>query len=79
MVAPKSRTVADLAAIADNDRLELIGGAIVEKAAPSIPHAFAASRLGGRLDGFNGRPGRRGPGGWWLLSKIHVQYATSEA
>ncbi|MBX3156495.1 MAG: Uma2 family endonuclease [Deltaproteobacteria bacterium] len=75
---PKPKTVADLAAIADHDRLEIIGGSIVEKAVPSPDHAFTKARLGGLLHGFNRRPGRRGPGGWWILPEIHVEYRTGE-
>jgi hypothetical protein len=63
---PSPATLADLAAAIPNDRLELVGGELVEKAAPSVDHGFAESRLAGRLDPFNRRPGRRGPGGWWI-------------
>jgi Uma2 family endonuclease len=75
---PKPATAADLDDIPEHDRLEIVGGAIVEKASPSPEHSFAESRLGGVLHGFNRRPGRRGPGGWWILTEIHVEYATGE-
>lgn len=81
MVAPSKptpATVEDLRAVDDNDRLEIIGGTIVEKAIPSREHSFSEGRLGGILHGFNRRPGRRGPGGWWILPEIHVEYATGE-
>src|SRR5262245_32355293 len=75
---PKPANVADLRAVAENDRLEIVGGTIVEKASPSPEHSFAESRLGGILHGFNRRPGQRGPGGWWILTEIHVEYASGE-
>lgn len=75
---PLIATAADLAAIPDHDRLEIVGGGIVEKAAPSAAHSFAESRLGGVLHGFNRRPGTRGPGGWWILTEIHVEYPAGE-
>jgi Uma2 family endonuclease len=75
---PKPATAADLGALPVKDRLEIVGGTIVEKAAPSPEHSFAESRLGGVLHGFNRRPGKRGPGGWWILTEIHVEYTTGE-
>lgn len=75
---PTPATVDDLRASPDNDRLELIAGSLVEKAAPSAEHGFAETRLGGILHGFNRRPGSRGPGGWWILTEIHVGYAGEE-
>ncbi|HEU0034401.1 MAG TPA: Uma2 family endonuclease [Kofleriaceae bacterium] len=65
-------------AMADNDRLELVAGTIVEKAAPSPDHSFAESRLSGLLHGFNRRPGSKGPGGWWIMAEVHVGYADDE-
>jgi Uma2 family endonuclease len=75
---PAPATAEDLLAVVDHDRLEIIAGAIVEKAAPSPAHGFSETRLGGVLHGFNRRPGRRGPGGWWIMTEIHVEYATGE-
>jgi Uma2 family endonuclease len=72
---PRPASVEDLRAIADNDRLEIIGGEIVEKAMPSPKHGFAESQLGGLLHPFNRRPGSRGPGGWWIMLEIHVEYS----
>ncbi len=80
MVSP-SRALAtfeDLAASPGPDRLEVIGGDLVHKAAPSPSHAFAEMKLGALVDPFNRRPGERGPGGWWLFTEIHVEYRTHE-
>ena len=75
---PKLATALDLGELPAHDRHEIVAGAIVEKAAPSAEHSFAESRLGGLLHGFNRRPGRRGPGGWWILTEIHVEYVAGE-
>jgi Uma2 family endonuclease len=75
---PKPATAAELAALPANDRLEIVAGTIVEKASPSPEHSFAEGRLGGLLHGFNRRPGPRGPGGWWILPEIHVEYAAGD-
>ncbi len=80
MVSPsrKLATFDDLRTARDPDRLEIVGGEIVEKAMPSPNHAFAEMKLGALIDPFNRRPGARGPGGWWLFTEIHVQYRTNE-
>lgn len=81
MAVPSSRkpaTVEDLRSITIRDRLEIVDGVIAEKASPSPDHSFAESRLGGVLHGFNRRPGKRGPGGWWILTEIHVEYPSGD-
>jgi hypothetical protein len=80
-VATPSRnyaTLADLVARPEHDRLEIIGGEIVEKAVPSFPHATAELELAAAIAPFNRRPGGRDPGGWWLTTEIHVVYPTGE-
>jgi Uma2 family endonuclease len=54
-----------------------VSGPSVERA-PSPAKRFAQSRLGGVLHGYNRPPGRRGPGGWWVLAEIDVAYATGD-
>ena len=80
MVAPLRRpaTFEDLLARDDPDRLEIIGGEIVEKAAPSPTHSLAEIKLGVAVDPFNRRPGSRGPGGWWIFTEIHVGHPGEE-
>jgi Uma2 family endonuclease len=76
---PPNATAADLQAVGESSRTEIIGGELVEKAMPSMAHAAAqlavAQVIGPR---FNRRPGGRWPGGWWLGTEAHVQYATHE-
>ena len=71
-------TLEDLLAHDDPDRLEIIGGQIVEKAMPSPQHSHTKSKLAVAVDPFNRKPGRRGPGGWWSFMDIHVGYARGE-
>lgn len=80
MVAPlpRSATLADLLARGDADRLEILDGELVEKAAPSWGHSLTENNLAVSLGPFKGPPGGRGPGGWWLLSEIHVGSPSGE-
>jgi Uma2 family endonuclease len=71
----KRPTLADLLAIEDHDRLEIIGGEIVERALPSWRHARAETKYGEILAPFNRKPGGpRDPGGWWIGTEVHVGY-----
>jgi Uma2 family endonuclease len=81
MVAPRTKlaTFADLAALGERARAEIIHGAIVEKASPSAEHGESQLALGGVLvRRFQRRPGSRWPGGWWFGTEIEVQYDTHE-
>lgn len=70
---------ADVAGRAESDRLEILDGQIVEKAAPSPDHASTEFKLAELIGPFNRRPGGpRGPGGWWLFTEIHGGYASGE-
>lgn len=72
-------TIADLLAIPEDERFhELIGGEIISKAAPSAEHGAAQRKLGTLIDPFDRRPGSRWPGGWWLMTEVEVQFASSE-
>lgn len=71
-------TFEDLLACADPDRLEIVGGQIVEKASPSPRHSRTESKLAVAVDPFNRKPGPRGPGGWWIFTEIHVGYPRGE-
>jgi Uma2 family endonuclease len=82
MAAPnrsKPATFADLAALGDDIRAEIIHGAIVEKAAPSFEHSDAQGQLleviGRR---YRRNPGGRWPGGWWIASEAETEYEAHE-
>lgn len=75
----KRATFADLLALPDHVRAEVIHGSIVEKASPSGEHGTSQLAIGivlGRR--FQRRPGGRWPGGWWFVSEAEVEYETHE-
>lgn len=57
------------------ERVEVIGGEVVEKAAPSGDHARAQTRLATMLSrAFDRVPGQGDkPGGWWVLVEARVK------
>jgi Uma2 family endonuclease len=74
--AHKLATFEDLAALPDDDRAEIIDGAIVTPPPPFPEHGRVQRSLGA----FIGKPfddddGRGGPGGWWILTEVDVQLA----
>lgn len=77
--SPKLATFADLAALPEHVRAEVIHGAIVERAAPSFEHSSSQVGLGTFLGRrFQRSPGGRWPGGWWFGAEAEVQYETHE-
>jgi Uma2 family endonuclease len=81
VVAPKPKlaTFADLAALGDDSRSEVIHGVIVEKASPSAEHGASQFSFSGvLLRRFQRHPGGRWPGGWWFGTEIDVEYETHE-
>ncbi len=67
-------TVEDFLARPDGEHIELIRGAIVEKAAPSAEHSAAQAATTSRLaERFQRRPGGRAPGGWWFFTELDVR------
>ena len=84
MVAPRTKlakmaTAADLTVLPEDVRAEVIHGAIVEKASPSVEHGASQTASGAVLvRRFQRGPGGRWPGGWWFGSEIEVEYETHE-
>lgn len=81
MAAPRAQlsTFADLAALPEDARAEIIHGVIVEKASPSAEHGESQASFSATLiRRFQRRPGGRWPGGWWFGTEIEVQYETHE-
>lgn len=70
-------TADDLAALPDERRAEVIGGVLIEKAAPSFEHGDAQSSLAELLKPAYQR-GRGGPGGWWIATEVEIELATHE-
>jgi Uma2 family endonuclease len=82
MTDPSKRlaTAEDLLVLPGERAAEVIGGELIDKAAPSPDHGSAQVGLSGVLFGFRGAGGGgpRGPGGWWLMSEVEVFYETHE-
>lgn len=72
---PRLHTIAEWLAQAQERRLELIDGELVEKAAPDVRHSGAqfglASIIGTSFHrrGGSGKP----PGGWWIHGEVDLQ------
>ena len=80
MAAPRPRpaTFEDLVLRGDPERLEIVDGEIIERAATWPGHSLAAIKLAVVTDPFNRRPGSRGPGGWWIFASLHTGYPGGE-
>jgi Uma2 family endonuclease len=64
----KDATYADLCAVPENFVAEILEGELYAFPRPAMPHAHAASVLGGELSGPFHR-GRNGPGGWLIIDE----------
>ena len=72
-------TFADLQRLPDDVGAEIIHGAIVEKASPTMEHGRAQVATGGYLRRrFDRTGGGRWPGGWWLATEVDVEYEPYE-
>jgi Uma2 family endonuclease len=74
-------TFADLRALGENVRAEVIHGVIVEKAAPTFDHGSAQGSLFVALGPAFSRRGGGGPnapGGWWFGAEVDVEFAPHE-
>jgi len=68
-------TAADLAGLPPGTRAEIVDGEIVEKASPTPEHGVAQLGLGAQIfNAFHRRIGAGGPGGWWLMTEVEVEY-----
>lgn len=67
-------THADLLALPESARAELVGGdLLVHDAAPAAEHGYAQLALGDLIGGpFDRRGGSDGPGGWWILAEVDI-------
>lgn len=72
--ARKLATYQDVLDAPEHQVAELLDGVLYTSPRPASPHARAASKLGGALDGpFDS--GRGGPGGWVLLDEPELHLA----
>ena len=78
-IARRQATEADFWAIPEAERFhELIGGELIEKAAPSGEHGGAQFAIGAIYGPFQRPRGPGGPGGWWFASEVEVRLGTGE-
>lgn len=71
----KLATAEDLAA--HDKAREVVGGVVVQKAAPSFEHGDAQSAVAELLKSPFQR-GRGGPGGWWIGTEVEVELAAHD-
>ncbi len=71
----KGATYADVYDVPDNFVAEMLDGDLYAMPRPAVPHAHAASALGGELFGPFHR-GRGGPGGWVILDEPELHFGT---
>lgn len=70
---PKAATYADLLALPEDVRAEVLGGELMTAPSP-LPRHSRVQRAAGRFLGgpFDDDDGRGGPGGWWILVEVDV-------
>ena len=79
MATSRTNGPATAADLADLERHEVVGGAIVQKASPSFEHGSVQNGLGFALGGFRGRGrGEERPGGWWIGTEVELELETHE-
>jgi Uma2 family endonuclease len=69
----KPASYADLEALPENVVGEIVAGTLYVSPRPAMPHACAASQLGGVMfEPFN--RGRGGPGGWFVIDEPELHF-----
>jgi Uma2 family endonuclease len=77
--ARKLATWADLLALPEDVRAEVIAGAVVTPPSPLPRHARAQRALGRFVGGpYDDDDGRGGPGGWWILLEVDVRLSPND-
>ncbi|WP_394845741.1 Uma2 family endonuclease [Pendulispora brunnea] len=71
-------TWADIADRPEEDRLEIVGGEVVQKAAPTWDHGLAQTSISAFLVGPYQWGRGDGPGGWWFGSEVDIELETHE-
>jgi len=75
--APRLATYADLLALPDDVRAEVIDGEVVVAPSPSPLHQDTVGGILSELR-FPFQRGRGGPGGWWLILDVDVAFGPHE-
>ncbi|HEX5661708.1 MAG TPA: Uma2 family endonuclease [Polyangiales bacterium] len=78
-MAIKLATYADLVALPDDVRAEVVAGRLVVSPPPMPEHGRAQRTLGSFVGGpYDDDDGRGGPGGWWLMAEVDVQLSVHD-
>jgi len=79
-LAGRAATLEDLWAIAEGERFhELIGGELLQKAAPGGEHGDAQAGVVAAIRSpFQRKPGGGSPGGWWIATDVDVLLETGD-
>ena len=75
--ARKLATYADLLAIPEETRAEILAGEIVVQPSPTPSHQFTIGEMYVELSGPFQR-GRGGPGGWWLIQDVDIEFGVHD-
>lgn len=71
--ARRLATYADLQALPEDARVEILDGELVARAGALPRHSHVQGELARRIGGpFNGDGEHGGPGGWWILLEVEV-------
>jgi Uma2 family endonuclease len=78
--ARRKATLDDFWTIPEGQRFhELMGGELIQKAAPSGEHGDAQAGIVGAVrPPFQRKPGGGGPGGWWIATEVEVLLGSSD-
>lgn len=69
-------TYADLEALADGTRAEIMAGEIIVQPRPKPRHSKTVRALGSYIGGpYDDDDGDGGPGGWWILPEVDIALA----
>jgi Uma2 family endonuclease len=71
--ARRLATYADLLALPEETRAEILGGEIIVQPSPAPAHQSTIGEIYAELRGPFQR-GRGGPGGWWLIQDVDVEF-----
>ena len=73
--ARATATYAELLALPEDARAEVIAGELLASPSPSGRHSRVQRSISRHIGGpFDDDDGRGGPGGWWILIEIDVQF-----